>query len=138
MYGRTTKAFLGENLRRADRLIVVGQQVLRVAHDLDLDEVAAAECLGEVRNAHGFLCRAGAGGIGQQGDILRHVVEDVLLLLRVCAAHGHRDELCLGIAHGRIDEIERVLARAQDEARVERVTAEREAVCCHSLFNGFC
>ena len=46
------------------------------------------------------------------------------MLLRIRAAHGARHDFRARIAHGRLDERKRILARAEDEPRVERMPAE--------------
>ena len=88
---------------------------------------------------HGLLRVARAGGVREERDALGDVVEDVLLLLRVGAAHGERDDLRARVFDRRADEVERVLARAEDKAGGEGLSAECECVSfvCHFCFLEF-
>lgn len=82
------KAFVCENLGRADSLLIVRQQVLAVAHDFDLDEIAAAARTRQTRNANCLVGIAGTRGVRQQRYAFRNIVEDVsraALILRGAA-----------------------------------------------------
>ena len=121
------EALLGEHLGGANRLLVVGQQVLRLVLDLDLDEVRLADLAGETRNAHGLLRVTRAGRVRQHRDALGDVVEQVVLG-RAAATQRHRHDLCAGVLYGRLDEVQVVAPRAEDEAAGELVPAEHQRV----------
>ncbi len=70
IYGMTTKPSLREDLGRADGLLIVREQVLAVAHDLDLHKIAAAALARQTGNADGLVRGACARGVRQQGHAL--------------------------------------------------------------------
>ncbi len=50
------------------------------------------------------------------------------MLLRVRAPHRHGHDLGACIAHGRLDELQGILSRAEDEPRVEFPPAELQTI----------
>ena len=97
------KPLFCEDFGCADGFLIVRQQIFAVAHDLDFDKVAAADLARQACNAHRFVRVARARGVGQQGDALRDVIEDVRGAALVGAAQRERDDLRACIMYGRID-----------------------------------
>ena len=64
-----------------------------------------------------------------------NVVEDALPFARIRAPHGERHHLRARILHGGADEFERILARAEDEARTEHFAAKLQHVFPLLLFH---
>ena len=58
--GKHDEPFVRKHFGGLDGLVVVGQKILRITHDLDLHEVAAAKFPRQARYAHGLLCSARA------------------------------------------------------------------------------
>ena len=50
------------------------------------------------------------------------------MLLRIRTPHRHGHDLSARIAHGRLDELQRILSRAEDEPRVEFPPAELQTI----------
>ena len=87
------EALFRKDLGRADGLLIVRQQVLAVAHNFDLDEIAAAARTRQTRNTNRLVGIAGTRGVRQQRHALRNIVEDVSRAALICAAQRQRDDL---------------------------------------------
>ena len=114
--GHDHEALIGQYLCGLDGFLIVGQQVLGVADALDFDEVPAAGGAREACDAHGFFRGARAGGVRQEGGAPGDVVEDVGDVTCDGAAQREGDDLRACVFDGGLDEVERVFARAEDEA----------------------
>ena len=68
--GHDYKAFFGKNLGGLNGFLIVGKQVLRVPHDLNLDKISAAKFTGKPGNPDGFFRSPCAAGIGEQRNAL--------------------------------------------------------------------
>ena len=128
--GQDDEALLGQGLRGPDGLVVVRQQVFGVVHDLDLHEVAAAQLPGQAGDAHRLVGVPGPGGVGQQGDALGDVVQDVLVVLGVGPADRQGDDLRPRVPDGGLDELQGVFPGAQDKAGRKGVPADDQLVVC--------
>ena len=58
-------------------------------------------------DADGFVCRAGTGRVGEQGDIFRDIVEDIIFLAGFDAAQGHGYHLGTALFDSGLDEVDR-------------------------------
>ena len=107
--GQDDEAFFGQDFRGFDGFVVVRQEIFGVAHDFDLDEVATADFTGQVGDADGFVCRAGARRVREQGDVFRDIIEDVIFLTGFDAAQGHGYDLGTALFDSGLDEVDRKL-----------------------------
>ena len=99
--------------------------------DFDLDQLGVAHFACQSGDAeHGFLGVARTGGVGQQRNAFGNVVEHAVLGgLRAAQCHG--DDLRACMFDRSLDEVQVVAAGAQNESRLELVTAQVQRLVFH-------
>ena len=79
---------------------------------------------------------ARARGVRQQGHAHRDVVQNAVGL-GIRAAQRERDHLRARVLHGRVDQVKRILARAEDKAGGKFMPAEDECIVLHDVLSFF-
>ena len=110
--GHHYKALLGKYFRSLNRLVIIGQQVLAILDDLDFYKISLAQLAGQAGNAHGFLGITCAGCIGQKRYVAGHIVQNIGQRSTVGAAQGQRQNFGSSLLHRRLNQLQRILARA--------------------------
>ena len=90
--------------RTLDRVVVIGTptQPLTFVTDTKLPR--------QPGNPHRFLRVPGPRRIRQQRDLLRDIVEDILMLLRIRPTNGQCNDFGAGILDGRLDQLQRIFS----------------------------
>ena len=83
--------------------MVVGQQIFAVLNYFDFYKVGVAKLACKAGNAHCFFCITRTAGVGQQGDVFRHVIKDVGESSAIGAAQSKRKDFCTGLFYGCLD-----------------------------------
>ena len=94
----------------------------------NFDEIAAANLTGKTCDADSFFRIACTGGIGQQGNTLRNVVQNVVNAAKGSTAQGKGNNLCACMLYRCLDEVKRILAGAQDKAGSKFMSAEFKCI----------
>ncbi len=84
--------------------------------DFNFYKISAAQRPGQMGDANGFLCFSGPGGVGQQGDSRRDIVQNILGAGGVGPPDRQGDDLRLRILDCRADEVQVIFTGSQNKA----------------------
>ena len=83
--------------------MVVGQQIFAVFDYFDFYEVGVAKLACKAGDAHCFFGITRTAGVGQQGDVFRHIIKNVGKSTAVGAAQSECKDFRTGLLYGCFD-----------------------------------